>query len=201
MPAVITPNSRKGEKSSEVPYKDDGEFFDFIMYFDGNSKIAYSDSPAELLELLIPGYSDMSEEQRLDARLSRAINLQAVTQAQIVLSLSQDDKDQLKEWELKALRGEYNDQDSYAIRGFWKENLPEETNPEDVSEGDQLDVWESQIPLVLIDAAYKPWSDIEPPLGNPEGSNIVWLKPVDEIDFLLSLTSINYITFGNKKNN
>lgn len=201
MPAIVLPNSREGEKPSEVPYKEDGEFFEYIMYFDGNRRIAYSDDPAELIDLLISGYLEMNEEERLDARLSRVINLQAVTQAQIVLNLSPEDKESLSEWELVALKGEYNETNSYAIRGFWKERLDKGENPEQIEDSDKLDIWTSEIPLVLIDAAYKPWSDIEPPLGNPDGNNIIWLRPVDETDFLHSLASINYITFGSKRNN
>lgn len=199
MPALITPNSREGEKSPDVPFKENGEFYNYIMYYEDNRYIAYADDPAELLEIVIPGYEEMSPEQRLDARLSMALRMQALVQAQIVVSLNEEERRGLADWELKALKGDYNEDQPYQIRGFWKERLPEGTKPDDVPEDDRMDVWTSEHPLILIDAAYMPWTNVAPPLGNPEGTNIIWLRATDEVEFLDSLTDIGYVTFGDKR--
>lgn len=199
MPALITPNSREGEKSPDVPFKDNGEFYNYILYYESNRYIAYADSPDELIEILIPGYEEMTPEQRLDARLSMALRLQAQTQAHIVVGLTEEDRRELQEWEIECLKGEYNDEQPYQIRGFWKERLPEGMKAEDVPEDDRMDIWTSKHPLVLIDAAFMPWTDVPPPLGNPEGDNIIWLRPTDEVEFLDSLTDIGFVTFGDKR--
>ena len=199
MPALITPNSREGEKSPSVPFKEDGEFYNYIMYYEANRYIAYADDPAELVDIIIPGYEQMDPQQRLDARLSMALRMQAQVQAQIVISLTDQDRRELKDWELKALKGEYNEESPYQIRGFWKERLPEGTDPESIPEDDRMDIWTSDHPLVLIDASYMPWTNVAPPLGNPEGNNIIWLRATDEIEFMESLTSIGFISFGDKR--
>lgn len=199
MAAINTANSREGEKSPNIPFKEDGEFYDYIMYHENNRYIAYADSPAELIDILIRGYEEMTESDRLNARLRMALSLQSSTQAQIFLDLSKEQKESLKEWEIKAIQGRYNETDPWAIRDFWKEQLPEGMTEEEVDEDDRIDIWSSEIPLVLIDASYAPWTDIYPPLANPEGTNIIWLKPMDEVEFLESLNSIDYIAFGDKR--
>ena len=53
-------------------------------------------------------------------------------------------------------------------------------------------MWESIIPLVLVDAFYEPFSDLPRPVGRPRNggapdSNIIWLGFSDEVEFLLGL--------------
>lgn len=199
MTAVITPNSLEGEKSPAVPFKENEEFYSYIMYFDGNSQIAYADELDDLIELLIPDYQARDEEQKLDARLKFALEMQTIAQTSILAGLSEEQFSALQPWEVKVLEGAYNEDAPYAIRGFWKEQLPEGTNPSEVPVDDQMDVWANTVPLTLIDVVYAPWSDLQPPLGNPEGSNIVWLRAAAEQEFLESLANVGYIAFGSAK--
>lgn len=196
MTAIIIPNSLQGQKSPDIPYKEDGKFYEYMMYFDGDSKIAYSDDPADLIEILIPKYSEGTAEERLDNRIRYVLNMQKVIQGIVLADLSADRRAALEEWQLKALDGSYNKTESYAVRDFWKETLPEGVKPEDVDADDQQDVWTLDEPLVLVDMAYQPWTDRYPPIGKPDGSNILWLKPSDEVEFLDSLSETGQIKFG-----
>lgn len=199
--SIIVSNSREGEKAPGIPFQEDGSFYPYIMYFDDNRKIAYAKHLPELLDDIIPGYLTATEEERLDMRLRRAINTQSAVQAAILTTLTEEHRATLKDWELQVLSGEYNEERSYAPRGFWKETLPQGVKPEDVPEEEQIDVWTSNVPLVLIDAAYQPWDkNTPPPLGNPDNTNIQWLSPTNEMDFLFSLSAVNEIGFGTIRN-
>lgn len=199
MTAFITPNTREGEKAPAVPFKEDGEFYNYIMYYESDRYIAYADTPGELIEILIPGYEEKTPTEKLDERLAMALRMQAQVQAHVVVNLTEEDRRNLADWEMKCLRGEYNEDAPYQIRDFWKETLPEGMKPEDVPEDEHMDIWASEHPLVLIDVAYAPWTKVLPPLANPEGTNIIWLRPTDEVEFLDSLNSIGMIVFGDKR--
>lgn len=203
MAPLITANSYAGEKDPYVPYKEEsGEFYNYIMYFDNNSKIAYDDDVAELIELIIPGYGELDEEERLNARLSYALRMQKQAQSFITANLSSEEREKLKEWELEVISGTYNKERPYAIRGFWRDQLADDgvELSEDEDEDNHRSVWKhSQIPLVLIDFAYYPWTELDPPLGNPDGSNIIWLNATDEVQFLHSLNIFGETTFGELK--
>lgn len=200
MTLVTTANSLAGEKAPSVPFKEDGEHYEYILYHDGDRYISYSDDLDELYNLLIPGYGEMDEEARLDERLKLAIRIQKQFQTNVYLNLSDEERSNLEEWELDAIRGEYdNDEKPYMVTGFWKERLPEGTDPDEVPESERVDVWTSEIPLVIIDAAYAPWSEVPLPLGKQDGSNLLILKPTDELEFLFSLTDTGWITFGEKR--
>lgn len=197
MTAIITPNSLTGDKSPDVPFKDDGEFYTHIMYFDQNSRIAYADSAEELIELLIPRYMEYDEENQTDLRVKYMLDIQKVIQQVIIGNLDEKTKESLKDWELKVLEGTYNKQDSFAIRDFWKENP--EVDISSSNENDKVDVWSSDQPIVLIDAAYQPWTELMAPFGKPDGSNVIWLNAMDEIQFLDSLSELGIIAFGTEK--
>lgn len=200
MPAEITANALMGEKSPAVPYKEDtGDFYKYIMYFDDNRRIAYADDPVDLIEVLYPGYENLDDDERMNKRLKIAMQIQSSAQAQIVASLTAEERETLEDWELKVLQGTYNETRPYAIRDFWKETLPSGVSPEDVDEEEQMSVWSKPHPIVLLDVAYDPWTDIIPPLGNPDGSNIIWISPVDETEFLESLSTTGLIAFGARK--
>lgn len=200
MPAEITANTLMGEKSPAVPYKEDnGDFYKYIMYFDDNRRIAYADDPVDLIEVLYPGYESLDDEERMNKRLKIAMQVQSSAQAQIVANLTTDERESLEDWELAVLQGTYNETRPYAIRDFWKETLPSGVSPDDVDEEEQMSVWSKPYPIVLLDVAYDPWTDIIPPLGNPDGSNIIWVSPVDETEFLESLSTLGLIAFGARK--
>ena len=194
MPAHIISNSRTGEKAPRHPFKQDGEFYRYLMYFDGNSKIAYTDDLLDLYDLIFPGYSEKSEDERLKERINFSLGLQEQLQAVLPVTLPSAEWDSLKDWEKRVIAGEYNEERPYFVRDFWKEDLPEGVTPDEVAEEDRMDIWLANTPLVLTDVLYEPFSDYPKPLGNPEGTNIAWIKASDEDEFLKSLNFSGYIT-------
>lgn len=201
MTAITTANSRSGERAPNVPLKENGDHYEFILYHDGDRYISYSDDVKDLYDILLPGYSEKSDEEQLDERFKLALRLQKSTQAQIYASLTPEDLTSLEDWEVEVIQGTYeNEEQPFMVNGFWKERLPEGTNAEDVPLGDRVDVWTSTHPIVLIEPAYSPWTQTPMPLGKQDGSNTIILKPLEEVEFLDSLTETGWVTFGEKKN-
>ena len=173
MAAVITRNPLVEDPTPiEPPHKDDGSGYRFEMIYEGRRSRAYADTAADLLDCLIPGYADMSGEERLTARVAHGTGLLAPVQAEVLQSVDQTALSAEEKAVLLAPRYE----------------------PITVAE------WGSEAPLVLLDAHYAPYSDIAAPhstledVANPR--NIVWIRVVDEYDMLLSLAAIGFITLG-----
>lgn len=64
--------------------------------------------------------------------------------------------------------------------------------------GERLDFWDSPVPLVLIDADYRPHASAPAPL-TPHGdlrqaSNLVWLTTHDPEEYLQSLAAAGWLT-------
>ncbi len=171
MSAVITKNTRQGQ-APEPPHRADGERFLYAMFFDGNERIAYADALADLLDVLIHGYADMDEQERLVARIRLAIRAQITTQAYINGDVEPEEWNALTDEQRSVLTG------------------PRDTQP-------AVDFWDPEIPLVLVETGYAPYTDIDQPISgiadvqNPP--NMIWLRPIDEWDFLESLDSTGFI--------
>lgn len=198
MPAHIIPNSLEGEKAPDIPLKEDGEVYEYLMYFEGDRYIAYSDDLEDLIALVITGYDKMDEDEKLDARLRYVRSTQKMMQVYIVANLTTEEREALEGWEMEALGGTYNKERSYQVRDFWRETLPEGVDPDTVPEDERLDVWVAPHPLVLIKGTYAPapGTDVQPPLASPEGDNIIWLDPLSEKGFLESISATGAVTFG-----
>ncbi len=62
-------------------------------------------------------------------------------------------------------------------------------------------VWEADVPLVLVDSYYDPVGPLARPEGRPrgggpEGSNLVWLRPGDEAELLESLADAGVVVIS-----
>lgn len=193
MAVHIVGNVRAGEKPLRPPFKDNGELYRYLMYFDSNSKIAYADSLMELYDLVFPGYSEKDPSERLKERIQFALGLQEQFQALLPVTTPENDWESLKDWEKKVVSGEYNESKPFFVRDFWKEELPEGVSAEDVPEDDRMDVWLAEVPLILTDVLYEPFTDYPKPLGRPEGDNIIWIKASDEEEFLQSLNFSGFV--------
>lgn len=181
MSVVVLPNSRAAEAPVTPPVHEDGTRFPFQMHYRGEEEIAFADSPAELLGVLISGYEEMDPAEQQRARIRFAIHVQVVTQAQInAEAQAGDDWDALSEVEQAVLSGPRFEQPA-----GWGGDDP------------MGDVWEAKVPLVLLDTGYAPYTDTDRPISgiadvaNPP--NMIWLRPVDEWEFLLSLAGAGYI--------
>lgn len=185
MTAVIRGNNRQTRDATVPPLtlKDDGTTYKYRMFYDDNRKIAEADTVAELIEVLIPDYlTEDRESAKLYHRVTYAKQVQSSTRAVVLSQVDRETWDGLDDTE-KALLQWSGDEDPDADFGE-----------------DNLGIWSSSVPLVLLDINYKPYSDKVPPLSSegdhPEVSNIIWIRSVDEEAFLETLHKLGIIYFG-----
>lgn len=197
MAAVITANlpMARDNVAPSPATREDGSNYRWRMFFDGGARIADADYPAELLDILIPGYEYITtEEVRLEARIALAKNVQQLARAVIVGGISPEDAEKLTDWEWNVLN--YGDDENPDPFGWGEGDGEIGVEKEDV-----VDIWSSDVPLVLIETSYRPFTEIQAPLSN-DGDfydyvrNLIWLRPIEEVDFLKSLSRIGVITFG-----
>lgn len=191
----ITANNlaKRDSKAPAPALKENGENYNYRMFYNNEREIIDADTVSECLNVLIPGYENITDEEyKQNMRLNLARGVQMAARAQI---LSTADLDELQDWELKVLTYENPNEVNHDPYG-WGEGKGEigVYNP------DQIDMWYSKVPLVLIDLNFDPYTNIRRPLS-VEGnyvfvSNIIWLEPSEEYAFLKSLSRIGYVTFG-----
>lgn len=206
MVAVITANNPRGRDNVAPPpaVKPNGEGYQWRMFFDGDRSVADADTLAELLDILIPGYSQAPEGDRLYERIAFAKRIQLAARVEVLARLSPEEADSLKDWEAALLSWEKQG-DPWG----WGDGSGEIKESEaffqfDEDEEDQIpeepDMWSRDFPLVLLDVHYAPYSEIPPPLSSygdyHHVPNIVWIEAMGEEEFLNSLTRIGYVTFG-----
>lgn len=200
MTSVITANNRAGRdnKTPAPELREDGTNFPYRMFYDGGAMIVDADTVGECVECLIPNYLNMSDEAKYDARVDYA---QGVRQHLRVHILADLDPGSVEKWEWDVLSGAYEDDNGVGGDPYgWGDGSRKPFG--DVDE-DVIDVWSSKTPLVLLETSYQPFSDIPKPFS-VEGdyefvSNIIWLRPVDELSFLRSLSYANVISFGSPR--
>lgn len=172
MSAVVVRNSRHGQAPPEPPRRTDGELYPYAMYFDGLERIAYADTLADLLDALVGGYGEGDGQERLVARIRLAIRAQVVTQACLNADVEPDVWNALTDEQRAVLTGSRHEQP-------------------------RVDFWDPEVVLVLVETGYAPYTDIDQPISgiadvqNPP--NMLWLRPIDECEFLESLHEAGFI--------
>lgn len=186
MNIVLTGNNRATRDAYVPPpsLKEDGSNYRWRMFFDGNSAIADTDDLAELVNLLFPGYTELEDEdERLTARMRIAHGVQRQLRVSILANITQEEEEALTDEERRLL--------------YWSETI-DPTAPEG-AEG-ELWMWNSDIPLVLLDYWYRPFSSYLPPLSKhgdfADPPNIIWLRVGNDRALLESLTRVGFVTFG-----
>lgn len=180
MSVEIIRNSREAaDEAPPSPLHEDGTRYPFSMRFDGEKFIAFGDTPAELLGLLISGYEALDSREQQVERIKFATRVQVVTQAMLNAEADPEVLDALTEAESAVING------------------PRFEQPHGWGEGDEGDVWDSPLPLVLVETGYAPYTDFDKPIsgmGDVENPpNMIWLRPIDEWEFLTSLAEAGYI--------
>lgn len=181
MSVEVIRNSRAGDEAPASPVHEDGTRYPYAMHFDGSKYIGYADSPTELLGLLIDGYADLDPQEQQVARIRLAIGVQVAVQAVInAEAMSSDAWDELSDEERAILNGPRFEQPH-----GWGD-------PEGMG-----DVWDSEIALVLVSTGYSPYADADKPISGIadvlDPPNIIWLRPVDEFEFLTSIANTGHI--------
>lgn len=175
MATQIVRNPRAAsEQEPEVPLHTDGSRYPYRMIYDRSERIGYADTPAELLGLLIPGYESLGEQDQTVARIKHAVRVQVSLQAEINQGVD------------PAVWAALSDEEREVLNG------PRFEQPHGWSEDSEFgDTWDSDIPLLLVETGYEPWTARPKPISgiadvtNPP--NIVWLRPQEEWEFLQSL--------------
>ena len=170
MAAVLTRNPNTGE-DVVAPTKADGSLYRYEMIFDRQRSRAYGDTAADLIDALVPGYATLgSDEERIKARVRYATGLLAPLQASVLQQVDQT-----------------------ALSNAEKDVL---LKPR--FEAVTIDEWASEVPLVLLDVHYSPFSEIDAPVSTLEDvenpRNIIWVRAGEEYDLLMSLSNIGVIT-------
>lgn len=155
-----------------IPTRPDGSFYRYEMIADGGWSRYYDDSPSALIDCLLPGYAALeSDDDRLTARIRHAVDLQVRLQARLNVFFAEHERTDAEHAILTAPR----------------------TFPPAV------ETWNSDIPLVLVDAFYAPHAasplpDAPQPRDESDAPTLWWLRPAaGEIEYLRSLHAASLI--------
>lgn len=168
-------------KTLVVPTRKDGSPYKYEMVCDNGWARVYGDTPGELLCYLIHGYENLSsKEEKVKARLEHAVAAQLRLQAQINVFFAETEKTNGERIILQGPR----------------------TSPPMITE------WACEIPLVLVDMYYRPYTDVAPPttaqfIAQRELGikNIWWLCPAEsEMAYLKSLHETSFVDINVSKN-
>ena len=170
MALVIIPNNSEADGPLEAPSHEDGRPFQYCMYFHDYYDVAFADTYDDLLEALIPGYQQLTEEQAIESRILLGVSAASQIQAQIV---AESDLSSVTEDQYKTLMAP---RIAPSLRADW---------------------WTCPIPLVVVETAYQPYTDVPRPTSGisdtEEAPNLLWVRPAEEEEFLRSLHEIGYI--------
>lgn len=152
-----------------VPTRADGSEWSHVLTMRDGSTV-YADSVDEVVEELIPGWADFTEDARGDALIRHAADAAAdAQQRRIAEAVSRGALD-------------LSDPDAagvlFVLEADKQVSLRLETPDRP---GEQAD-WEGPVELVLLRTSYQPHGEA-PPIGG----HTVWLDPSDPASFLLSL--------------
>jgi hypothetical protein len=168
---IAIPNLSIAEAGDiEVPVRAPGTPYEYEMICDNGWTRFYGENTASLLGHLIPGYETLSEYDQAVARIQHAINTQTGLQAALLVALSDTERTDAEQAILTADR---------------------RTQP-------HIELWSCDIPLVLIDAFYAPYTTIVRPVSAQhaelDAPNVWWLNPgAGEHPYLISLANAGVI--------
>jgi hypothetical protein len=170
---VETIRNTRGSAQPEVPVKADGSYFRFELIHDGGKYRSYADSAGELCAALIEGYPAGNAQEAAAARIRYAVSSQVSLQASID---AEENLSSCTTAERELLLG--------------SRHVPPEP-----------DVWEADVPLVLVDTYYRPLGELPRPEGRPRGgsgpdSNLIWLSPATEESLVRSLAEAGVVVLS-----
>ena len=168
--SVSTGNTPEKELD-KVPLNDRGEPYLYCMLTPDNETLVYSDSVEELLEMLIPEYTQLDEKEQIVKRIMLA-NITAAYVQGVFLGEAEEEN----------LLTQYQ----------WEILLAPKTGPNAPSPI----FWEAPVPLIVLDTTYEPYTSIPRPCGREDGiktNSLIWLCPSDPEKFLVSLSEIGHI--------
>lgn len=156
----------------KAPFNENNEPYQYCAILGGGEDYVYADTLRDILEYLIPGYSEAeNDEEETVLRIRYAGAAATMMQASILVNL---DTDTLTDDEWKVL-----------------------TSPKLGPNVAEADWWTSEVPFVAVQTSYRPYTENSRPAAaateGVKGSTILWLRPADPTDFLTSLHEAGYI--------
>lgn len=165
MTTTLTPLG--AEVASPVPTRPDGSLHRYELLYAGHTRRVYADTEAALIEVLIPGYQDLTEQHRWEARLAYATRAQVIAQAGLNTA---------------EVFGSLSLAERTILSG------PRHQPP-------VVSTWDCPIPLILIASYYAPAGpNARPVRAQGMAPNVIWLDPSDDETFLRSLHDIAVIS-------
>ena len=170
MAAVVLRNNVEADGPIVAPTHEDGTGYRYCLYFNGYATVAFADSYLDLLDALIPGYADLSEEDAAFERIKLAGGVAAVVQAEILAQVDRED---------------IADED-------WAVLIAPRLGAQP-----RADWWTCEVPLIVVETGYEPFTDVPRPASGlsaaADAPNLWWIRPAEEEDFLLSLHEIGFV--------
>jgi len=163
--------------AGEIPAKTNGDLYRYELVAFGNADRFYADNLSDLAEHLIPGYDrNGTAESNLKHIIHHAARVQVQTQAHLNASHPESFAQLTKE------------QQNFLAEPY--------------TDGNSINSWDSNHPVVLVDAFYSPFTYRQPPqealgFSSEEESAIIWIVTSRGIsEYLKSLDEIGYIALG-----
>ena len=175
MSMVVTRAPRDPKANLRVPFREDGTVFPWAMVFSGGKHVAWADDSTGLVAALtaVPNYADLSEQDKLIARIRLAISIQCSIQAGLNWEAQNSGLwEKLAEWERQVLNG---------IRTSQPQGFP-------TRDTFGHDVWSAPVPLIVVTTGYAPYTPGVPFIDGPE-ANLWVIDPIEEESLLDSLES------------
>ncbi|WP_433180106.1 hypothetical protein [Actinoallomurus sp. CA-150999] len=152
-----------------APTNADGRPYAYEMIYAGGTLRGYADEIVELIEMLIPGYTALTDDdERAEARLRLALDVQVRLQAELAVGRLPD----CSEEELAVILGRRDRPPSPAR-------------------------WDAPVPLVLITFFYEPVGSLTRPEGPADRQ--IWLDPSSDWALLTSLNASGSIRVGARR--
>lgn len=155
------------------PAKPDGTLRAYELIHAGGTRRAYADDLADLIEVLLPGYEDWTEQQRWEARLHLSIRAQVVVQA------------------------EENATDAFRTLPADVQAVLQDARHEPPT----VVSWPHPVPLVLVTSFYAPAGQVPRPVREQGmAPNVIWIDPSDETSLLTTLHDAGFLTLNTSLN-
>lgn len=195
----LTGNVRQSRdtRAPSPKLKKDGSAYPWRMFFDDNSKIVDADTLAELIEQLLPGYMELDELGQAEARRRHVAQVAFNLKANILGGLSYEEQESLSEWEFEVLSSDEPLEKVYPLGTI------RNSDSEDEDESILGELWSSDVPLVLEEENFIPFTTVMPPVSSYGDyklvPNIIRLASSSEEKYLESLARVGIITYGSPR--
>lgn len=150
---------------ASIPVRDDGSLYPFSLSAVGYGGVVFSDNLTELVEGLIDGYSDVTDDG--EALWLRVQHLSLLAwQAQVSSLLHEDGVED----------SQVPNFDEDVITAIFADKL-------DILDFDR---WDVEYPLFLLATSYAPYTQAP----RPEGDFLIWLDPYTEQTYISALGAL-----------